>query len=84
VTALIEAKALTCGYNKMAVVHDLNLQVRPGQIVALLGPNGAGKTTTLRTLAGELPPLGGELLVNGESSEIVGECQRRRLLVSFV
>jgi branched-chain amino acid transport system ATP-binding protein len=58
---LIEARGLCAGYGQVQVVHDLDLQVRPGQLVALIGPNGAGKTTTLLTLCGELPPLGGEV-----------------------
>jgi len=35
--------------------------VSPGEVVALIGPNGAGKTTTLLTIAGELPPIAGEV-----------------------
>ena len=47
----------------MSVVRDLDLPVGAGEVVALIGPNGAGKTTTLLTLAGELRPIGGEVLV---------------------
>jgi iron complex transport system ATP-binding protein len=38
-----------------AVLHDVNLAARPGEMVALCGPNGAGKSTLLRALAGLLP-----------------------------
>jgi branched-chain amino acid transport system ATP-binding protein len=62
----IECAGLSAGYGAMAVVHDLDLHVEAGEVVALLGPNGAGKTTTLLTLAGELPPLGGEVRLHGE------------------
>jgi branched-chain amino acid transport system ATP-binding protein len=58
---LIECSKLTAGYGELAVVRELDLHVRSGEVVALLGPNGAGKTTTLLTLAGELTPLGGEV-----------------------
>lgn len=58
---LIEARALSAGYGSQAVVRDLDLVVRPGEVVALLGPNGAGKTTTLRALSGELAPMDGEV-----------------------
>ena len=62
----IEARGLTAGYGSAAVVvRDLDLAVAPGEVVALLGPNGAGKTTTILTLAGELSPIGGEVLVRG-------------------
>ena len=42
------------GYGGVPVVHDLNLEVHPGEVVVLLGANGAGKSTTLRTLAGAI------------------------------
>lgn len=57
----VEAKGLSAGYGDLAAVHEIDLAVYPGEVVALLGPNGAGKTTTLLTLAGELPPLGGRV-----------------------
>lgn len=46
-------------------VRYLNLEVRPGEILALLGPNGAGKTTTVRMLAGLLQPSEGDAWVAG-------------------
>ncbi len=63
---LIECRNLVAGYGALAVVRDLDLQVDAGEVVALIGANGAGKTTTLLTLAGELTPLGGEVLWKGE------------------
>jgi len=62
---VLEARGLTAGYGTQAVVHEVDLFVRPGEVVALLGRNGAGKTTTLLALSGELPPLGGEVLLEG-------------------
>jgi branched-chain amino acid transport system ATP-binding protein len=58
---VLEASGLACGYGRMSVVRDLDLPVVAGEIAALIGPNGAGKTTTLLTLAGELPPISGEV-----------------------
>jgi ATP-binding cassette, subfamily F, member 3 len=43
------------------LLRDLDLQVSAGQRLALTGPNGSGKTTLLRTIAGQLPPLAGQL-----------------------
>jgi branched-chain amino acid transport system ATP-binding protein len=62
---LLECQQLDAGYGGMAVVRDLDLRVDAGEVVALIGPNGAGKTTTLLTLAGELPPIGGEVAFDG-------------------
>jgi branched-chain amino acid transport system ATP-binding protein len=62
---LIEARRMSAGYGKMAVVRDMDLHVDAGEVVALIGANGAGKTTTLLTLAGELTPLAGEVRMLG-------------------
>lgn len=50
---------LCAGYNGVALVSGVNVTIRPRQIVTLVGPNGAGKSTILKTLAGQLEPLGG-------------------------
>jgi branched-chain amino acid transport system ATP-binding protein len=64
--SVLEARGLTSGYQRHPVVHDIDISVGEGQVVALLGPNGAGKTTTLLTLAGVVTPLGGELRIDGK------------------
>jgi branched-chain amino acid transport system ATP-binding protein len=62
---VLEARGLCAGYGSQPVVHDLNLVVRPGEVVALLGANGAGKTTTLLALSGELPVIDGVVEIGG-------------------
>ncbi|MBL7254903.1 ABC transporter ATP-binding protein [Paractinoplanes lichenicola] len=64
-TALLEVENLTVGYGAAPVLHDVNLTVEPGQIVAVLGANGAGKSTLLRTLSGLLPPQTGSIRLDG-------------------
>jgi branched-chain amino acid transport system ATP-binding protein len=64
-TPVLEARELSAGYGDVPVLHDVNLTVGAGKIVVLLGPNGAGKTTLLLSLAGTLPLLGGQVLVEG-------------------
>jgi branched-chain amino acid transport system ATP-binding protein len=58
---VISVKGMSTGYAGQPVVHDLNFDVNPGEVLCLLGPNGAGKTTTMLALAGELPLLSGEV-----------------------
>ena len=63
----LECRGLSAGYPSLAVLRDLDLAVEPGRVLAVLGPNGAGKTTLLLTLAGLLPRLDGEVLIDGEA-----------------
>jgi len=62
---MIEANGFSAGYDGVPVVDGLDLTIPAGQLVALLGRNGMGKTTLLRTLAGHLPRIGGELRLGG-------------------
>ena len=64
---LLELHGLTAGYLGVPVIHDVDLTVEPGEVVALLGPNGAGKTTTLLAVSGLLPVLGGSIEVFGST-----------------
>ncbi len=64
--AVIECENLTIGYGATPVGRDLNLVVNAGEVVCMLGANGAGKTTTMLTIAGELPPLAGEVRLHGK------------------
>jgi ABC-type branched-subunit amino acid transport system ATPase component len=58
---LIQAMGVASGYGAVEAIHDVDLEIHPGQMVTLLGANGAGKTTTLLTLSGELRPSQGEI-----------------------
>ena len=59
---LLELKNVNTSYGFLQILWDLSLHVDEGEFVALVGPNGAGKTTTLRTVAGLLTPMSGEVL----------------------
>ena len=65
-----ETRALSIGYQSRSghrTVHPgLDLQLFRGEVTALLGRNGAGKSTLLKTLCNLLPPLGGEIFVEGK------------------
>ena len=63
---LLALHGVTAGYDGVPVVHDLDLTVAAGEVVALLGANGAGKTTTLLTVSGLLPVIDGTVEAFGE------------------
>jgi iron(III) transport system ATP-binding protein len=77
---------LTKRYGHVGAVADLDLTVRPGELVALLGPSGCGKTTTLRLVAGFLAPDSGEIRVGDRvlsSPTVVIPPERRRMAMIF-
>jgi len=65
---VLEAHGLAAGYGRRPVVHDMDLHVARGEILAILGANGAGKSTTLLALAGALPALRGEVRLGGRAT----------------
>ncbi|WP_376779540.1 ATP-binding cassette domain-containing protein [Gleimia hominis] len=60
----ITIEKLQQGYGRTTVLEGISTELSCGTI-ALLGKNGAGKTTLLRTLAGQLKPQAGRILLNG-------------------
>jgi ABC-2 type transport system ATP-binding protein len=63
-TPTIEAKGIVKRFGKTVALDGLDLEARPGQVVAILGPNGAGKTTFVRAVATLQAIDEGSLLVN--------------------
>ncbi|WP_420114673.1 thiol reductant ABC exporter subunit CydC [Pseudactinotalea sp.] len=67
--ATVVAQDVTVGWpGRDALLEQVSLTLEPGRAVALIGHNGSGKTTLLLTLAGLLPPAGGEVLIGGVPS----------------
>ena len=64
---LLEVKNLNAGYGFLQILRDVSLTVDTGEYVCLVGPNGAGKSTTLKTIAGLVSPMSGEILFDGEN-----------------
>ena len=65
-SALLEIDDLRAGYGDHEILRGVRLRAEAGEIVAVIGPNGAGKSTLLKTIAGLLPPRGGDVRLRGE------------------
>ena len=61
-----QAVAVSRAFGPFVAVDQVDLEVRPGEVVGLLGANGAGKTTLIRLLLGLLRPTAGEIRLFGE------------------
>ena len=62
---MLSVRALSAGYRNRPVLHDVDLTVDAGELVALAGPNGCGKTTLIRAISGVLPVEGGAITIAG-------------------
>ncbi|BAS08755.1 high-affinity branched-chain amino acid transport ATP-binding protein LivF [Arthrobacter sp. Hiyo4] len=63
---MFQMKAVSAGYRRLEILHELSLHVNEGEIVSIIGANGAGKTTALRAIAGLLTVSHGEILFRNE------------------
>ncbi len=75
----IGAGNLTKRFGHFTAVHDVNVQVRYGEIYGLLGANGAGKTTTIKMLCGLLDPTSGTMELAGEKGRLRSPEVRERI-----
>jgi len=62
----LSVEQVTARYGKLAVLHGVSVEVRPGEIVALIGANGAGKTTLMMSIFGRPRVSAGRISFDGE------------------
>jgi branched-chain amino acid transport system ATP-binding protein len=80
---LLDLVRLTAGYGQRRVLHEVDLRVEEGEIVAILGANGAGKTTTLRAISGSIGRAG-QITFRGRSLLGCGASDAARLGIAHV
>ncbi len=61
----IYTEQMDVGYGSVPLIRQIELHVRPGEIVTLIGPNGAGKSTILKSVIRQLNLLGGAVYLDG-------------------
>lgn len=70
---MLELKNVSASYGRIEVLHNININVKEGEIVTIIGANGAGKTTTLRTISGLLnPSKDSEIIFMGKRIDQLG------------
>lgn len=63
---MLEIKGLEKKFGGLTAVSNLDIRIRPGDIMGLIGPNGAGKTTVFNLITGYIRPTSGEVLMKGQ------------------
>lgn len=81
---VLESKNLRKFYRRRAVVNDVSIQVKPGEVVGLLGPNGAGKTTTFYMIIGFIRPDDGEVYLGGRNISRLPMYRRARMGIGYL
>lgn len=65
--AILSVNDLTVHYGGICALHQINMHVNQGEIVAVIGANGAGKSTLLKTIAGTKAQTSGSILLDGKT-----------------
>ena len=83
-TYLVRTEKLVKSYRGRTVVNEVDVNVRPGEIVGLLGPNGAGKTTTFYMVTGLIHPTAGQVWFKDRNVSKVPMYKRARMGLGYL
>ena len=66
-TPYVKLDDLSVGYGGKAIIRDICVDIKKGEIVTLIGPNGAGKSTILKTITKQLAIIKGSVGFEGRN-----------------
>ncbi|MGW8187355.1 MAG: ATP-binding cassette domain-containing protein, partial [Desulfobacterales bacterium] len=66
--SILKVEGLGHAYGRYQVIHDISLELQPGELTALIGPNGAGKTTFYNAVSGKFRPTRGRIFLDGRET----------------
>lgn len=81
---MLSIRELRVSYGQSEVLHGLDLDVRPREIVAVMGRNGMGKTTLMKALMGIMPTFSGQVSLNGADITRLPSHERVRRGLAYV
>ena len=82
--AILRVEKISKDFGSGPVLKDVDLEVRPGEILGIIGENGAGKSTLMKILAGIHQPTSGKVYVDGKAVRIADPIAARALKISLV
>jgi len=72
----VSIRKLGKAFGSVSVLHDINLEITPGEFVVIVGKSGCGKSTLLRLIGGLETPTQGEIKIDGETLYGLNSCAR--------
>jgi ABC-type sugar transport system ATPase subunit len=84
VASLLQLRGVSKSYGGVAVLREVDFDVRAAEVHAVVGENGAGKSTLMNVVSGVVAPDAGEMLWNGAVVRLRGPRDARRLGIAFV
>jgi iron complex transport system ATP-binding protein len=79
---MIELENISLGYNHRAVLRDVSMKAKPGQILGLVGPNGSGKSTLIKGMTGVIDLLSGRILIDDHDIKTIKPDKLARLVAT--
>lgn len=81
---MLQIEKLSVAYGETLILRDIDLEVRPGEVVCLMGRNGVGKTTLIKSIMGLLRPAKGSIHFDGHDITRLPPNRRARLGIGYV
>jgi len=79
---MIELDNVSLGYDHRAILHDVSMKARPGQVLGLVGPNGSGKSTLIRGITRVVDLFSGRISIDSRNIETIKHDELARLVAT--
>lgn len=73
---MLKIDGLSAGYNSRTVIENINAHFKRGALISVIGPNGSGKSTLLKAVAGIIPSMGGEIILDDTPLSLLAPKER--------
>ncbi|HZD25769.1 MAG TPA: ATP-binding cassette domain-containing protein [Alphaproteobacteria bacterium] len=81
---VLELQGISKNFGAIQALSDVSFRIDAGEVVGLMGDNGAGKSTVVKIIAGNFPPNGGTILIDGQVAELHSPLDARRAGIEIV